>query len=159
MINNKSECKLLCDYGFSPFFKLLACSTSLDRQPFSLTIMHTGNLVRTDRMLSPSLSLPCEDATVKAIIYPAAVHRGSVPEQESSTRSSNGLNRRFHAGGRMQGIQPKYHSVCRWFSLIIAQTNFQLVWLAGTPCTPPSPGGKLMQFRCCTFSKSHELHF
>lgn len=109
MINNKSEYKLLCDYGFSPFFKLLACSTSLDRQPFSLTIMHTGNLVRTDRMLSPSLSLPCKHATVKAIMYPAAVHRGSAPEQESSTRSSNGLKRRFYAGGRMQGIEPKYH--------------------------------------------------
>lgn len=74
-----------------------------------LTIMHTGNLVRTDRMLSPSLSLPCKHATVKAIMYPAAVHRGSAPEQESSTRSSNGLKRRFYAGGRMQGIEPKYH--------------------------------------------------
>lgn len=139
MINNKSECKLLCDYGFSPFFKLLACSTSVDRQPFSLTIMHTGNLVRTDRMLSPSLSLPCKDAAVKAITYPACC----APRQGAQTgkfqQSSNGLNRSFRAGGWIQGTGPKYPSVCRWFSLIRAQTNFQLVWLAWTPCLSPPP--------------------
>lgn len=74
MINNKSEYKLLCDYGFSQFSKLLAYSTSVDRQPFSLTIMQRGNLVRLDKTLSLSLSLPRKDAIIKTRVYQAAVH-------------------------------------------------------------------------------------
>lgn len=119
-------------------------------------------------MLSPSLSLPCKDATVKAITVPsllcteAGCPNRKVPAKFQWTEQEF-PGWRLNTGDRtqislcLQVILPDQSSD----QLSACLAGLDTVPLTHTHTHPPHPAthGKLIQLRCGAFSKSHKPHF